>query len=131
MYSLRAKQIVVDRGLNTRVDGTPFNHRTIERAWDKAIGEWGFLFFRMDAYGALIAKQDYGMQTKYGWEIDHIIPVTQGGTDHPDNLRPLHWMNNRIKGETYPMTDSPCSIFVFDQTIESQDDGEKPGAVAM
>lgn len=131
MYSIQAKQIVVDRDLNTKVNGTPFDQRTIDYVWDKAFSEWGFFYFRKDVYGAPIAKQDFGMLSKYGWEIDHIIPVTQGGTDDPENLRPLHWMNNRIKGETYPMVDNVYTITVIDRNVESHNKQEDAGAVAM
>jgi hypothetical protein len=95
MCSIKAKKIVVDRDLNTMVSGTPFDLRTLDIVWNKAVNEWGFFYFRKDAYGTPIAKQDFGLQSKYGWEIDHIVPVTQGGTDDPENLRPLHWRNNR------------------------------------
>ncbi|KUG25132.1 hypothetical protein ASZ90_005048 [hydrocarbon metagenome] len=35
----------------------------------------------------------------YGWEIDHIIPLSLGGTDDIANLQPLHWENNRKKSD--------------------------------
>ena len=44
----------------------------------------------------------YGQESQYGWEIDHIMPKSRGRSDNLSNLQPLHWQNNRRKGDTYP-----------------------------
>lgn len=35
-------------------------------------------------------------------EADHVIPVARGGTDHPDNLKPVCLPCNRAKGTSLP-----------------------------
>lgn len=84
---------------NTRTDGQPFDQDEVDDVWKKAFGseETG-----KDCCDAPIEKSAYGKTGRYGWEIDHIKPRSKGGTDHPDNLQPLHRKNNRAKGDNYP-----------------------------
>ncbi|MBI3233185.1 MAG: hypothetical protein HYZ42_03975 [Bacteroidetes bacterium] len=58
--------------------------------------------FRKDLAGAILAFDDYGKESNFGWEVDFIYPESKGGTDDSLNLRPIHWKNKKEKAENYP-----------------------------
>ena len=95
------------RTRNTNRNGAQFDERTINAVWNKAatvLGESPNVR-RMDVCGALIDRAQYGRTTEdgTGWEIDHIKPVSRGGTDDLSNLQSLQWQNNRKKGDQFPV----------------------------
>ena len=84
-----------------------FSDAIIEIIWKKATKVHGIdpAFYRKDANGAWIKRQEYGVTgtiTSTGWEIDHILPKSKGGLNQLENLQPLQWMNNRTKSNDYP-----------------------------
>lgn len=91
----------------------------IDAVWGKAGVMDGFdaNMYRRDACGALIMRDKYGKTNPYGWVIDHIFPKVRGGDDNIDNLRALHYLNNKSKRDDYP---SYTSAVTFDgnQNVE-------------
>lgn len=79
-----------------------FNKEQIKNVWEKAKSQLNYDsdHIRKDECGAWIYFEKYGdRNSEYGWEIDHIIPKSKGGTDEICNLQPLHWDNNVAKGD--------------------------------
>lgn len=87
---------------------TKFDMNNIDQVWNKGIIVKGYdeTLFRKDCCGAWIVKNEYGKQSPFGWEIDHVYPQVKGGDDNLVNLRPMHWENNRSKSDDYPHYDS-------------------------
>lgn len=81
-----------------------FSEEFIQDIWEKGRKIEGYdeSLFRKDACGAWIMRDKYGEKHIFGWEIDHIYPKERGGTDIIQNLRPLHYQNNRSKADDYP-----------------------------
>lgn len=78
---------------------------TIQFVWEKGITVKDFdpNLVRKDACGAWIVRNAYGNKNNvYGWEIDHVYPISLGGDDDEKNLRPMQWENNKSKSNDYP-----------------------------
>ena len=91
------------RSPNTTSHGRQFDEATIEAVWGKGTPEPGYGSFRKDACNASMQRGEYGnTASSWGWEIDHIKPVSKCGGDELGNLQPLQWANNRYKGDDFP-----------------------------
>lgn len=93
------------RKANTDTQGKKFKAAIKNKVWKKAAKVKGHPaeIWRKDILGNTINRQEFGNRdSKYGWEIDHIVPVSAGGTDDPDNLQALHWKANEAKGDQHP-----------------------------
>lgn len=83
-----------------------FSDQMIDQVWKKGNPITGYdpAIWRQDFAGAWINRACYGQtETPFGWEIDHLKPVSQGGTDEYTNLFPLQYENNRRKGNDFPL----------------------------
>ena len=43
---------------------------------------------------------------RFGFTVDHLIPISKGGTDAIENLRPAHWICNIRKSDKMPKVDN-------------------------
>ena len=85
------------RNYNTDKNGSSWSEPTKLAVWKKGTSIDGYdsNIWRRDKCGKAMKYSDHGdRQSKYGWEIDHINPVANGGDDNINNLQPLHWENN-------------------------------------
>jgi len=67
-------------------------------AWKNASPLLGTSEMRLDCDGRYINWSEYGKTSAFGWQIDHIIPVSLGGSDVPSNVRARHYLGNTSAG---------------------------------
>ena len=82
-----------------------FSEETKLAVWKKAQTVSGNdpSVWRKDQCGAWIGWGYYvDSSSQYGWEIDHLKPLSQGGEEVMTNYLPLQWQNNVRKGDNYP-----------------------------
>ncbi|MCA9308167.1 MAG: HNH endonuclease domain-containing protein [Patescibacteria group bacterium] len=81
-----------------------------QAVWEKGIIDpyQNPAIYRKDQCGAWMKRDCYGNRdSDFGWEIDHIVPQSRGGSNMVSNLRPLQWRNNACKSDgvlTCPVT---------------------------
>ena len=70
--------------------------------------------FRRDAFGNLVRYADFGNRhSPFGWELDHIISRSAGGSTDPENLQALHWK------ATAARTEVPSSLVKREESREA------------
>lgn len=81
-----------------------FSQDIINKVWEKGFSIEGYdaAKFRQDTCGAWMQKNKYGSEENLGWAIDHVYPLSKGGKNDLENLRPMNWQNNRSKADNYP-----------------------------
>ncbi len=57
-------------------------------------------YIRIDSENKVITFELQGKRCDGGWEVDHIIAQTNGGSNHITNLQPLNWYSNLKKSNT-------------------------------
>lgn len=79
-----------------------WSDETIQAVWEKGLrsGNDNPDDWRLDYQGNTICRWRYGdRDSDFGWEIDHIRLVSDGGSDDLSNLRPLQWRANARRQE--------------------------------
>ena len=79
----------------------------VQKVWElaKPVGGMDKDKYRKDVYGNIIYKASYGKDTIMGWTIDHIKPVSRGGSNDISNLQALATSKSSSLGETMKKKD--------------------------
>ena len=89
-----------------------YSGEIIDAVWSKAREVEGLNpdMFRLDQCGALIMRDKLGKANPFGWVPGLVYPEKLGGDDRVENLRAMHYMNDRSKRDDYP---SYTGVVVF------------------
>lgn len=78
--------------------------QVLRKIWNKALTVISLdpNLWRLDSHFKPIKFTEYGNRdSKYGWEIDHIISKNHGGANSDSNLQPLNWRSNVEKADGF------------------------------
>ncbi len=79
-----------------------FSESLIQQVWSKGktVLSYDPNIHRKDDCGAWMTRSQYGNRnSRFGWEIHHVIAESLGGTDDIYNIIPLQWENNVVTGD--------------------------------
>ncbi len=75
-----------------------------KHANEKIWKQWyGNALIVRDISNRIIDFTQFGTDSEYAWSIDHIMPISQGGTDLLENLIPVNKLTNTEKGNAFPV----------------------------
>lgn len=82
-------------------------HQRKIAAWKSANPVYGFdpCTVRKDCDGRYIRWDEFGGLSDFGWDIDHTLPPSLGGSDVIKNLRARHWQGSRQQMPTINTAD--------------------------
>ena len=81
-----------------------------------------------DIAGRVISFDEFGALTEFGWNIDHIKPISKGGTDVIENILPMHWKTNQEKKDDFPEFQSNNKTFLIkSKKVRRSNDKYKDG----
>lgn len=78
------------------------------KIWERHFGSSVSTF---DFANRRIRKSEYNTDSPYAWNIDHICPISEGGTDSIKNLIPVHKETNKEKSYNFPSFVSNGEMF--------------------
>ncbi|VEU64941.1 HNH endonuclease domain-containing protein [Mycoplasmopsis cynos] len=85
------------------------NQKNAMSLWEKTYGKE---IIAQDFAGREIRKGSYNdRNSKYGWNIDHILPKSRNGKDSEHNLIITHIITNDEKGNKFPTFNANGTVF--------------------
>lgn len=63
------------------------------------------------------------------WTLEHLIPLSRGGTNHMDNLYPAHKTCNRMKGNMLPSEFNSCVTDIVCNNIYNSPNSEESNMI--
>lgn len=78
------------------------------KIWER---HFGLAVSTFDFANRRIRKSEYNTNSPFAWNIDHICPIKNGGTDSIKNLIPVHVSTNNEKSDKFPMFEANGMLF--------------------